>query len=114
MPSWSQSVAGMQPQSRPSGRQRAGPGSAQALGPLLCAPPLMATTGPGSFKQDPAGSTVKSRGWREQKKAVPLAERQLVGGCSAGGGWWPSGLQKGEKVLEGRVESIHEHPRRPG
>ena len=46
--------------------------------------------------------------------AAPLTEGQLLGGCSAGGVYMPSGLWKGEKVLEGRVGLIPEHPRRPG
>lgn len=72
VPSWSQSVARSQPQSRPSGRQRVGPGpgSAMAFGPLLCAP-LCGDHGDWEVQAGPGGRTVKSRGTWGWWKAVP-------------------------------------------
>lgn len=53
--------------SQPQARQRVGPGSVQAFGPLLCAPYGM-NTGTEVFKQVPEGRTVRLLGrWRQWK-----------------------------------------------
>lgn len=56
--------------SQPQARQRVGPGSVQAFGPLLCAPYGM-STGTEVFKQVLEGRTVKLLGRWRQWKALP-------------------------------------------